>query len=487
MAVAGVALAALAGTSVAAPSMSPVQQATKCVWTKLTAQIPQATHYAGVAWDSVNNKAYVYGGLNQSDEGNNALQQIDLSMAMVTGATASTLNPSGPRQELFGPAGYFRPKGDTSTASYLGGAKGKGGASQGEGTNTAQAFTPKGNTWTTGNGTFANATLAASAYDPVHDVGVLVGGVQTCNFFATPVDCSDAQNQTVYVKYDPTTGAPSYSPGPTAGGPGKIFGGSLVYDSANSRMLYFGGSTDGSKGKNTTFALNLTDPDLTKATWSTLSTGTGPSARFLHSAAFDADRKWMIINGGVTQNAFTGTESAATDTWALDVSAAAAKWTNLSTNTPSERVGADMFYDTNHKVAVLTAGRGKFTTPSQNVKRDIYYLNCTTTVITPTNTPGSGTVVPPTATGGANPTSSAVWTPPACEAKVCPGLDTIVPPAAIAAAMANPDKVLGYCQLMNPNVPESPWNVRRSYLALHNPGLQYNPMSNSVEFKAGCR
>lgn len=484
MAVAGAALVAIAGTSVAAPAQAPVQQ-TKCTWTKLTAQMPQATHYAGVAWDSVNNKAYVYGGLNQSDEGNNAVQAIDLSMADATKATATTINPAGARLDLWGNAGFFRPKGDASTAMYLAGSKGKGGSSQGDGTNNTQTFTPKGNLWATGSGTFADSTLVAAAYDPVHDVGVMVGGVQQCDFFGATLACNDSQNQTIFVKYDPMTGAPSYMAGPTAGGPGKVFGGSLVYDAANSRMLYFGGSTDGSKGKNTTHQLNLTDPDLSKASWSNLSTGTGPSARFLHSAAYDADKKWMVIYGGTTQNAFTGTETAVTDTWALDVSTATAKWVNLSANQPSERIGATMFYDTNHKLVFLSGGRGKFKAADQNVKRDIYWLNCTTTVPTATST--AGTPVATNTSTGPQPTSQATWVPPACEPKVCSGLDTMVPPAAIAAAMANPDKVMGHCKLMNPNVAESPWNVRRSWLTLHNMGLPYNPISNGVEFKAGCR
>ncbi len=101
------------------------------------------------------------------------------------------------------------------------------------------------------------------------------------------------------------------------------------------------------------------------------------------------------------------------------------------------------------------------------------------TPVPPTITPGGPTVTPrPTNTPG--PTAG----PPI--GKACPGLDTKVPPAVIADALANPDKIAGWGQLCNPGVPPSVWNVERSYLSLQDSGKPFNALFNGVVYKCGC-
>ncbi len=68
----------------------------------------------------------------------------------------------------------------------------------------------------------------------------------------------------------------------------------------------------------------------------------------------------------------------------------------------------------------------------------------------------------------------------------CPNLDA--PQDAIAAAIAHPEAVAGWGELCNPGVPFDPLNnAYRTALNLQNPNLAYNPVTNGLVFKCGCR
>ena len=54
------------------------------------------------------------------------------------------------------------------------------------------------------------------------------------------------------------------------------------------------------------------------------------------------------------------------------------------------------------------------------------------------------------------------------------------------AALADPGKVQGWGQLVNPGLPPGPNNPYRTRLGLQNPSSPYNPTFNSVVFKSGC-
>jgi hypothetical protein len=485
-------LAVMAGTSAAAPSQAPVQQAWACKWERLKPTLPQSLYFMGSAWDSVNNKAYLLAGLDRSDKAVKTTQVLDLSDPDIGKATAKLAATSGAYLEHWATAGAFRPKGDASAAYFVGGAEGKGRpAEEGSTFNTLQTFVPKTSVWNEDRLSFQPVTMAAAAYDPDHDVVISVGGVGECDFFvpdtSDPLACEDALNQVAVFKFDPTTGAATYSAGPTSGGPGRVFGGTLVYDSKARRMLYFGGtdSADG-KGKSSTSALDLKDPDLAKAKWSTLATaGSPPPGRALHAAAYDEDKNWLVVYGGATDGFFTD-ENTLTDTWALDLGQAPPRWSNLGASTPSERVAADMVYATNHKVPILIGGREAYEPDAgamQAIQNDAFQLNCAEAVPTPSPTPRPPTNTPVPGQATATP---GTWVPESCSPKACPGLDKRVPQAVIDNALANPDKVLGYCRLRNPGVPASPFNPFRTSLTLSNSGVQYNPVSNGVVYKAGC-
>jgi len=69
---------------------------------------------------------------------------------------------------------------------------------------------------------------------------------------------------------------------------------------------------------------------------------------------------------------------------------------------------------------------------------------------------------------------------------VCPNLR--VPQADIEAALADPERISGWGELCNPNVPYHPIsNGYRTALRLRNPNLGYHPVFNSLVFGCGCR
>lgn len=74
-------------------------------------------------------------------------------------------------------------------------------------------------------------------------------------------------------------------------------------------------------------------------------------------------------------------------------------------------------------------------------------------------------------------------TPPSV---VCPQILGRVPPAAIAAALADPSSVEGHDQLQDPGKPEGPFNPRRLRLSLRALALPYHPLFNGLVYRAGC-
>jgi hypothetical protein len=90
----------------------------------------------------------------------------------------------------------------------------------------------------------------------------------------------------------------------------------------------------------------------------------------------------------------------------------------------------------------------------------------------PTTAPPTPTSPPPTAT-------------PLPE-HVCPQIVNVVPPAAIAAALANPAAVGGYNQPLNPARPAGPGNPLRTWLSIYHTGVPYHPIFNPLVYRAGC-
>jgi hypothetical protein len=187
----------------------------------------------------------------------------------------------------------------------------------------------------------------------------------------------------------------------------------------------------------------------------------------MHGAAYDSGENKMYVYGGATKDAFTEQENAPSDTYVLDLGATPPEWSRVEPASAGARVGLAMEYDQNHGVPVLHAGRGRFSSGTQNVHRDAYWLECAAAPPTPV----------PTATqpigGDTDPIA-------------CPVLNNRVPSVVIAAALADPSSVQGYLELQNPSVPPSPWNLRKRYLSIRNAGVPWNQLFNGLIFKAGC-
>jgi len=100
-------------------------------------------------------------------------------------------------------------------------------------------------------------------------------------------------------------------------------------------------------------------------------------------------------------------------------------------------------------------------------------------IVPPTPPPATASPVP---TVPATPT--AVPAPPVdC---ICRGILGRVPPAVVADAAANPDRVRGWRLPLNPNKPVGPDNPLRTCLSITRPSVPYHPIWNTVTWKVGC-
>ncbi len=460
-------VAAMSSAALAAGEVDRVQQEELCDWEQLPGQAARGTFHFASAMDTANQQYYFYGGLDQVNDVVNYIARIDLSATDIDNAAHKTVSPTGSRQDRYAAVGAYRPAGDDSAIYFI-----AGGQQDGSGENDVQVYNIKDDTWSfiAPSGPFGERLFASGAYDPDHDIIVVHGGTRQCRADGSDVDdadaCVGANFGTSYLVFDPSGGEPVWQNG-AAGGPGQIYGATMVYDSTAKRMLVFGGTTDGEKGKNETWELDLSDPDLTNAKWSKLATTGQVSARFLHAAAYDRGKDQMVVYGGVTKDAFTTKENADSDTYALDLTQTPAEWLRLDPATAGDRVGLGMAYDEAHSTPILHAGRRRFTSGTQNVHRDSYYLKCEPKAPEP-------------------PTATPVPPGPGTDPIACPFVTNRVPAVVIAAALASPDDVQGYLELQNPSIPESPWNIRKRYLSIRNPGVPWNQLFNGLVFKAGC-
>ncbi len=447
---------------------SPVQQSGPivCSWDDLPALARRGLYFSAAAYDSNENVAYTYGGVNQAGDVADTLAALDLSDTDPAQASSSEPSVSGARAQRYGAAGAFRPKGDDSAAFFIGGAE-----ASGEGKFDLQMFDIDEDLWQKTNPPGGKQRVfAAAVYVPNHDIIVVQGGTKNC-----PLDEADQQSGdceadnlgTQFLTFDPMTGDMRWENGPN-GGPQNLFGSSLVYDSQAQRVLAFGGTRDNNLAENRVYSLDLSDPDLGQASWRSLNTsGLPPKARFFHSAAFDAQRNMMIVQGGVTQGAFAGNENVLADTWGLDLSTNPPSWSELEGNF-RDLVGATMVYALRLQSPVLQGGRARFKDRSDNQTtfRDIHALDCRAA---PTPTPEP--TRPSTNPG---------------QPKVCDYLGRRVPAAVINDAIANADNVRGFGEPLNPGLPPGPSNPLKTYLALQNEAIPYHPLFNGVIYKAGC-
>lgn len=464
-------LAILIGLAAAAAPRSAAQTpppaSLTCAWAKLNPLASQGLYHAATAYDSLGQAFYLYGGIDQSGDTVNFLGRLDLSDPDPAKAVFQPVAPNGSRSERYGAAAAFRPKGDDSAIYFIGGAD-----STGDASTEVQIYHIKSNTWRrqvpTGG---QKRVFHTAAYDPEHDVIVVHGGTKQCKVLDQGPDdtCTADSLRTQFLKVDDVTGELSWINGPQ-GGP-TVIGQTMVHDAKRKRMYAYGGSRDAKSAEDRIWVLNLADPDLDRAAWGGLNVaGTEPQGRFLHGAAYDAAHDMMVIYGGVTQTAFTRTENAVDDTWALELAGSSPVWRQHPTSL-LDRVGAGMEYSPRHGNVVLFGGRAQFREGrNQSTSREFAALPC-------------GIAPTPTATQApTNPTPGGPLTP-----RICDTLRSRVPQAVIANAVANAAQVQGFGQPCNVNIPPDPIsNPPRRHLSLLNPSVPWNPLFNDLVYQCGC-
>ncbi|HSW77598.1 MAG TPA: kelch repeat-containing protein [Candidatus Chromulinivoraceae bacterium] len=157
-------------------------------------------------------------------------------------------------------------------------------------------------------------------------------------------------------------------------------GGLAIYDSANDRVIFFGGLRGTSQVSNDVWQLKADIHGMYKATKLSPS-GTLPPQRWLMAGCYDAANHRMIIWSGQNTSTILG------DVWALDLTLGSETWTQLApTGTAPTAVWQSCYaYDsTNSRLYV----HGGFT--GAGYSSQLFYLNTSTTNCAWVNTNVSG-------------------------------------------------------------------------------------------------
>ena len=475
-------------------------QAPSCNWVGST-NVQQKVYFAASAYDTMDQRMYIIGGLNEAGEPKEFNQGLDFATATGPGDVRA-FSPRNATKRRYGAAAVYVPNlmDPTKKGSVLliGGSEdpGEEDDAAGRGESDAYEYNIEGNTWSlkTIAGALGERVFHAAAYDPENMIVVVAGGVRQCAFEGPLAGngCPADSLPTALIKLDPATGDASIMA--SAAGSLQIYGHSMVYDSVGKRMLLHGGTRSGTQADPATWALDMTN--AATANWTQVASG-GPRVAF-HTAAYDADNNWMVVHGGATGQFINQSEATNTRTHALELGAmGGASWSDLGTqSSPTDRVGAVAAYAMGSSVkgVVMATGRRKQSSrDTQTAQNSSEILVCgaatpTTPATTTTPvTPGTPTPVTPTATGGTPVTPTATVGPKDPEAESCDSITGKVPAAAIAQALADPDSVSGWKELCHPNLPASPFNTLRQHLDIRNPGAPFHPIYNSLVFRCGCR
>ncbi len=179
---------------------------------------------------------------------------------------------------------------------------------------------------------------AAAVYDEEHHAMVFFGG----RFRAKGADSFSK-----YTLYDETwrldLETDTWAQAATSGdGPSARILTSAAYDAQGGRMIVFGGSTADTGldffPQNDVYAL-----DLNTDTWSQIPAGAGPKPREYHSAVYDPIAHAFVVHAGGDANAFLGPFFS--DTWSLDLETN--NWTQLEPgggNAPDGRIWGRFVY-----------------------------------------------------------------------------------------------------------------------------------------------
>ena len=228
-------------------------------------------------------------------------------------------------------------------------------------------------------------------------------------------------------------------------------------------------------------------------------------ARREGGCAYDAASKSFYSWMGRTSGTYPDSSRRSTGVWRVNLAQlgdATAKltWERLAKDNTKGIEGRRLFpsiWDAANKRILVVAGRGGSTEldafrDAWAIYPDVKGADCenldvfapyrpnagaTATTALPTNTPGGPTAEVPTVA----PKPTVNNSPEICEA-----IKSRVPAAVINEAVTAPDKVAGYGQTCNPNLPVGANNPLRRYLGLRNPSSPYHPIFNSIQWKCGC-
>jgi hypothetical protein len=352
---------------------------------------------------------------------------------------------------------------DTDRVLYLAGYNG---ASDGESFASAEIYRISTNRWED-TGSLAEARFGLRA--ALLTAGPLAGRVLACGGvvydgrapggLATRASCE---------VYDPTSGV--WSAGPAMDSARSFF---TLTKLADGRLLAVGGRQSAAPNL---ASGELFDPQA--LTWRP--TGAMTSGRSRHTATLLPSGR-VLVTGGATVDrgdptAATTLYDPAVGSWAMGPAMLAAR------SDHGMHLGRD-------GRVIVVGGRGEdgeamAATEILDLGPDgdgpavataTEMATATQTAITTAEVPTAGPPAGPTA----GPTPVGV-------AKVCPQLRGKVPEPVIAAAMADPARVMGYGLRVDPGKPLSATNPERTWLSLHSYGKAYERLSNGVAFKGGC-
>ena len=154
-----------------------------------------------------------------------------------------------------------------------------------------------------------------------------------------------------------------------------------------------------------------------------------------------------------------GAGATASLTWLLRVSAPASG---------SAAIGVDALFDEGRRFSAETS----------------ISLTCPPTV-TPTATKAATSRPSSTPTATRRPADATATGVPA-QGKACASLTGRVPIGAVNDAVANPERINGWRQPVNPALPPGPNNPLRLWLSMLDLGKAYHPIFNPLVYKAGC-
>lgn len=145
-----------------------------------------------------------------------------------------------------------------------------------------------------------------------------------------------------------------------------------VYDSANDRIIYFGGLTGANQRTNDVWQLKADSHGMYHAT-RLFPSGTPPSQRWMVAGCYDVTRQRLVLTSGQSASSIFN------DTWALSLNLGSEAWTQLSpTGTPPTAAWQSCFaYDAANKRLYMHGGATDAS--STTFTSQLLYLDVSTT------------------------------------------------------------------------------------------------------------